>query len=204
MDLFRPEPGENLLPCDGVVNSYGKVFVNEEESQRCFEKLRSEIPWRNDEVIVFGQKHVTGRSVAWFDDFGLGYSYSGTTKKALSWTDDLRTLKLLVEQRCGEGFNSCLLNFYHDGSEGMGWHSDDERSLEKDSAIACLSVGAERKFKFRHKRLPLTAGVMLGPGSLLVMRGLTQSHWQHCVPKMLRVRAPRISLTFRRMKFPAP
>lgn len=199
MDLFLPEPQENLLPCDGVVNDHGAVLAAE-EAQRYFQKLRMEIPWRNDEVVVFGQRHVTGRSVAWFDDSGLEYSYSGTTKKSLPWTEDLRELKLLVEQRCGGRFNSCLLNFYHDGSEGMGWHSDDERSLEKDSAIACLSLGAERKFKFRHKRLPLTAGMLLGPGSLLVMRGTTQSHWQHSVPKMLRVRAARISLTFRRMR----
>jgi alkylated DNA repair dioxygenase AlkB len=104
-----------------------------------------------------------------------------------------------VERFSGDHFNSCLLNLYHDGSEGMGWHSDDERALGKDSSIASVSLGVERKFSFRHKETRETLSVMLEPGSLLVMKGATQRHWQHCVPKTKKVTTPRINLTFRSM-----
>ncbi|MEY4484578.1 MAG: hypothetical protein RL693_2030, partial [Verrucomicrobiota bacterium] len=127
----------------------------------------------------------------------FSYTYSGTTKQALVWTEELRELKVLVEKFSGTSFNSCLLNLYHDGDEGMAWHSDDEKSLGRNTTIASLSFGAERKFCFKHKRTQQTVSLMLESGSLLVMKDATQSYWLHRLPKSAKIKTPRINLTFR-------
>ena len=196
MDLFTPDPEINLLPYDGVVSYHGPMMFTG-AAANYYEALSSGVPWKNDEVVIFGKRIVTAREVAWVGD--LPYSYSGTIKQALPWTKELRALKAMVEERCETTFNSCLLNLYHDGNEGMGWHSDDEKSIERHSCIASVSLGAERKFSFKHKRSGETVSVLLETGSLLAMRGETQTHWLHSLPKSKRVKVPRINLTFRRM-----
>jgi len=198
MDLFRPDPAANLLPCDGIVSYHGPI-LGEDETRNYYDSLMSTVPWKHDEVVMFGKPVVTSRKVAWYGDPGMSYTYSGTTKQPLPWTRELRELKAIAEQRTGATFNSCLLNLYHDGREGMGWHSDDEKSLVTHSSIASLSFGAERKFSFRHKRTKETVSVLLENGSLLVMAGETQIHWHHQLPKSAKVAAPRINLTFRSM-----
>jgi len=199
MDLFGNNPAANLLPCDGTVNYHGPVW-SPAAADSYFQKLLADIPWQHDETVIFGRHIVTARKVAWFAESGLSYTYSGTTKQALDWTKELLEIKALVETLSGATYNSCLLNLYHDGSEGMGWHSDDEKSIARDSAIASVSLGAERKFLLKHKRLDLpTVEVLLENGSLLVMKGTTQTHWLHSVPKTKKVTVPRINLTFRTM-----
>lgn len=198
MDLFKPDPTENLLPADGVVNYYGPIFSSE-ESERLFEVLFEEILWKNDEAYIFGKHYITARKVAWYGDSGFHYTYSGATKFALEWTDELLKLKAIVEEKTGDDFNSCLLNLYHTGDEGMAWHSDDEKSLGRNSSIASLSFGAERPFRFKHKQTAEVIPVTLDSGSLLVMKGETQTHWRHRLPKTKKVKTPRINLTFRKM-----
>lgn len=199
MDLFGPEPARNLLPCDGEVHYHGAV-LDAAEARRCFADLQQQVPWQPEEVVLFGRRIVTSRLVAWYGDNGCLYRYSGTTKQALPWNGVLLELKNRVEERCAARFNACLLNFYHHGGEGMGWHSDDEAALARQAPIASLSLGAERSFRFKHKHRPAPpVSVRLEHGSLLVMRGATQSHWLHCLPKSKRVTEPRINLTFRVM-----
>lgn len=130
-------------------------------------------------------------------DRPFDYTYSKSTKTALPWTKELLELKYLIEQKTGETYNSCLLNLYHNGTEGMGWHSDDERELVKNGTIASLSLGAERKFVFKHKTTKETASLVLEHGSLLVMKDVTQTHWLHRLSPTKKVFAPRINLTFR-------
>jgi alkylated DNA repair dioxygenase AlkB len=196
MSLFQYEPSQNLLPFDGTVNYFGPILTPS-EAQEYFEVLLTSVPWANDEVFICGKRIVTARKVAWYGDARYSYTYSGTTKTALGWTRPLLALKSLVEGKSGATFNSCLLNLYHDGSEGMGWHSDDEKSLGRNTAIASLSLGAERKFSLRHKRSGELISIRLEDGSLLAMKGVTQRFWQHSVPKSAKIRAPRINLTFR-------
>lgn len=198
MELFPPDSSANLLPRDGTVHYHGLV-LSLAEAARHFASLLDGVPWKSDEVVIFGKRIVTARKVAWYGDAGCDYSYSGTTKQALPWTKDLLELKAMAERRSGETFNSCLLNLYHNGDEGMGWHSDDEREIVRDSAIASLSFGAERRFVFRHKETQEKVELTLENGSLLVMKGETQRHWQHQLPKAAKVKTPRINLTFRRM-----
>ncbi len=155
------------------------------------------IEWKNDEAIVFGKLVVTKRKVAWYGSQDFGYTYSNITKRALPWTKELLSLKAVVEAQTGETFNSCLLNLYHNGSEGMAWHSDGEKDLQRGGAIGSLSFGAERKFCFKHKQTKETVSLVLEHGSLLVMKGATQTHWLHRLPPTTLIAKPRVNLTFR-------
>jgi alkylated DNA repair dioxygenase AlkB len=198
VNLFGYEPSQNILPYDGIVNYFGPV-MGPYEAQDYLMTLLTTVPWRNDEAVIYGRHIVTARKVAWYGDANYAYTYSGTTKTALAWTRELLALKSLAEEKTGTAFNSCLLNLYHDGNEGMSWHSDDEKTLGTNSTIASLSFGAERKFSFRHKRSGESVSLVLEDGSLLVMKGTTQTYWQHSLPKSKKITAPRINLTFRTM-----
>lgn len=187
---------KNILPYDGEAIYYGKIMPDTEANQY-YERLLKNITWKNDEAIIFGKHFITKRKVAWYADVALEYSYSGITKTALPWTKELLNLKNLVTDKTEETYNSCLLNLYHNGSESMAWHSDGEKDLKKDGAIASLSFGAERKFALKHKQTKEKAEIILEDGSLLVMKGSCQTHWLHRLPPTKKITAPRINLTFR-------
>lgn len=186
----------NLLPYDGEVYYYGSVLA-EQDADKYFDLLMTELAWQHDELMMFGRQIITKREVAWYGDEGLSYRYSGQTKHPHPWTAGLLELKTIAEEHCAEGFNSCLANLYHSGEEGMSWHSDDERELKRHGAIASLSLGADRRFSFRHKVTKEKVDVQLKHGSLLIMTGVTQDHWKHQLPKSRKVTDPRINLTFR-------
>jgi len=190
------DPNPNLLTCDGTVNYYGRI-LSDDEARKYYEALLTGVHWEHDEAIIFGKRIVTARKVAWYGDADYAYTYSGTTKRALAWTKEMLELKARAEELTGRKFNSCLLNLYRDGSEGVTWHSDAEASLGKNTTIASLSLGAERKFCFRHKRKRQAISLILENGSLLVMKGTTQTYWSHCLPKSKKINTPRVNLTFR-------
>ena len=198
MDLFSNDIDKNinLLPKDGVVNYYGMIMTSK-EADHYLECMLDSIEWRNDEAVIFGKHIITKRKVAWYGDHPFEYTYSKTTKKALLWTKELLKLKTLVEERTGETFNSCLLNLYHTGEEGMAWHSDAEKELKKNGAIASLSLGAARKFSFKHKQTGESLSLTLEHGSLLLMKDTTQTHWLHRLPPSKPVKRSRVNLTFR-------
>jgi alkylated DNA repair dioxygenase AlkB len=200
MDLFSSDIDEtmNYLPQDGTVNYYGKLLTRQ-QADHYLEKLLTTITWKNDEAVIFGRHIITKRKVAWYGNENYSYAYSNITRHALKWTKELLELKKLVEEKTGEVFNSCLLNLYHTGEEGMAWHSDDEKTLGKNSTIASFSFGAERKFSFKHRQSKEVVSMMLEHGSLLVMKDTTQTHWLHCLPKSKRITTPRVNLTFRTM-----
>ena len=198
MDLFEQSLAEpiNILPNDGEVNYHGEI-MSLDESEFYFRVLLSEIDWRCDQAIIFGKHIETKRKVAWYAEQAFTYTYSNITKSALPWTKNLHELKTIVEQHTNETYNSCLLNLYHSGEEGMAWHSDGETDLKKNGAIASLSLGATRKFAFKHKQSKEVVSLNLKAGSLLVMKGITQKHWLHRLPPTKKVQAARINLTFR-------
>ncbi|NAR98571.1 alpha-ketoglutarate-dependent dioxygenase AlkB family protein [Acinetobacter haemolyticus] len=198
MQLFdiEADPEQNYLPYDGTVQYYGKV-VQTAAADHYFEALLHTIAWENDQALIFGKLFTTKRKVAWYGDRRFEYTYSNMNKYALPWTIELIELKALVETLTGETFNSCLLNLYHSGEEGMAWHSDGETDLKKNGAIASLSFGAERKFAFKHKQSKEKVELYLEHGSLLVMKDVTQTHWLHRLPPTKKVSTARINLTFR-------
>lgn len=207
MDLFdTPDTlPTNILPRDGRVYYFHDVF-GQTLSDQYFQTLLKDIHWQHDKVNIMGKDIVTKRKVAWCGDDNFAYTYSGATKIALPWTPLLLEIKQHIEHlirhtrvrhTSGECFNSCLLNLYHNGDEGMGWHSDAEKTLKKHGAIASVSFGAERKFLFKHKRTGEKVEQWLGHGSVLLMAGETQRHWLHRLPPTKKVQTPRINLTFR-------
>ena len=198
MDLFNTEADnqKNLLPKDGVVYYLGKLLTHQ-DANRYFDCLMNTVEWKNDQAIIYGKQIITKRKVGWYGDSDFEYTYSNITKRALPWTTELLELKSIIEEKTGEKFNSCLLNLYHNGDEGMSWHSDAEKNLKKDGAIGSLSFGAERKFAFKHKETKDTISLILENGSLLVMKGTTQTNWLHRLPPTKRITKPRINLTFR-------
>ena len=201
-DLFgyTPDPQANLLPADGIVNDYGVIF-SLAEADACLKTLLHDIPWQHDEALIYGKHITTARQVAWYGDAGFAYRYSGVTRRALAWTPFLLHLKHAVEQPLQAVsptvFNSCLLNRYRNGQEGMAWHSDDEAELGRNTVIASLSFGATRKFALRHRHSQQKRELMLQHGQLIVMRGETQCHWQHAIMKSSRIEEERVNLTFR-------
>lgn len=186
----------NILPNDGIVLYYGKIF-HKAESEFYYVHLINEIPWENDEALIFGKLILTKRKVAWFGEKPFEYTYSKRTKYAKPWTPELLALKQKCEEISDETYNSCLLNLYHEGSEGMAYHSDGEKDLKKHGAIASLTFGAERKFSFKHKVSKERIDISLENGSLLVMKGTTQENWLHRLPPTTKVKTPRVNLTFR-------
>ena len=196
MNLIDNNNIVQVLNRDGRVDYYGKIITNV-EANLYFEILLQNIVWKNDEAIILGKHIITKRKTAWYGDSDYLYTYSNTTRRALPWTSELRDLKQLVEKLTETKFNSCLLNLYHDGNEGLAWHSDDEKVLRRNGTIASLSFGAERKFSLKHKKTKQTISIILEHGSLLVMKDETQVYWLHSLPKTKKIVMPRINLTFR-------
>lgn len=201
MDLFEQLLVEpiSMLPQNGEVNYYGEIMT---QTESCYylNVLLAEIQWRSDQAVVFGKRIETKRKVAWYAEQPFPFTYSKITKHALPWTPSLKALKAIVEEKTEEAYNSCLLNLYHNGSEGMAWHSDDEKELKKNGAIASLSFGATRKFSFKHKLSKEVVSLNLKAGSLLVMKGETQQYWLHRLPPTKKVQDLRINLTFRAIR----
>jgi alkylated DNA repair dioxygenase AlkB len=144
MDLFNSLPESNLLPFDGDVRYYGSI-LDSKSANHYFDQLLKTILWEHDQTVIFGKLIVTKRKVAWYGDEPFNYTYSKTTKSALPWTKELLELKEMIESESGETFNSCLLNLYHSGEEGMSWHSDDEKDLKKKWCHSFVKFGCNSK-----------------------------------------------------------
>lgn len=196
LDLFA-DPTINLLPFDGEAYDIGCIY-DAHESAKLFAALLEETPWRHDELFIGGAPMVLARQVAWYGDPRCTYRYSGTAKTPLSWTPLLSRIRDRVQVASGAtfNFNSCLLNLYETGNVSLGWHSDDEPELGRRPTIASLSLGATRRFVFRHKASQRKVATELHRGQLIVMRSTTQEHWEHTVPKAANA-GSRINLTFR-------
>lgn len=188
----------NVLSENGCVDYYG-VVLPLDQANLYLDNLLNNIEWKQDQAVIMGKVISTKRKAAWYGDEPFEYTYSNVTKNALPWTHELLVLKSLVEKACNEEFNSCLLNLYHNGMEGMGWHSDNEKDLHRNAAIASLSLGAEREFCFKHKHNKTKVGVVLKHGSLIVMKHETQKYWLHSLPVRKKIIDIRINLTFRKI-----
>jgi alkylated DNA repair dioxygenase AlkB len=178
--------------------TYHQHFFSNEESVALFSRLLEEIQFQPDTLKIFGKTITTQRLYAWHGDKPFDYAYSGQSRLALAWTPSLLKIKKTLEEHLKESFNCCLLNYYGDGSQGMAWHSDDEKVMAENGAIASISLGADRIFEFKQKAGDERKKVLLQNGSLLLMQGETQKHYLHQLPKSKKVKTARLNLTFRR------
>jgi alkylated DNA repair dioxygenase AlkB len=200
-DLFAPAPTDNLLPYDGSVNDLGVII---DDANSLYNTLLTDLPWQSDIVTLFGKTHVTTRQIVWMGDTEADYQYSGHVRQTVPWSSTVFHVKQYIEQALEEigvtaNFNTCLLNYYPSGSDGMGYHADDEKELGAQPVIASLSLGATRKFVFKHKKTQDKVELYLESGQLVVMHGDTQTFWKHTITKTKKVSEGRISLTFRKM-----
>jgi len=188
----------SILAKDGHAE-YFNHFYSVDESDHLLENLLNSLTWESDHITMFGKSVSTSRKVAWIGDPECLYTYSGVQKIPQEWTQELQQIKHRLEQTTGHTYNSCLLNLYHNGDEGMGWHSDNEKELDSTTPIASMSLGARRKFAFRHKQDKTTVPVFLEHGSLLMMHPPIQEYWHHSLLKTKSIMSPRINLTFRKI-----
>ncbi|MFL0798585.1 MAG: alpha-ketoglutarate-dependent dioxygenase AlkB [Cellvibrionaceae bacterium] len=186
------------LPLQHAEVYYCPIFLSQEQSLELCNQLTASVFWHQESLTLYGKTHLVPRLVAWYGDPEAVYRYSGVTHEPLPWLSVLQSLREDLEEATGCGFNSVLLNRYRDGSDSMGWHSDNEPELGSNPVIASISLGAERPFKFRrvsdHKQ---SFSQVLGNGSLLLMGKGSQEHWQHSVAKTKKPVGERINLTFR-------
>ena len=187
-----------ILTKDGRAE-YINHFYDAEVSDSLFTDVLGLLTWESDQIFMFGRLVTTARKVAWVGDPDCLYTYSGVQKIPQVWTKELLQMKHKLEQLTGHTYNSCLLNLYHTGDEGMGWHSDNEKELDSTTPIASVSLGARRKFAFRHKQDKTTSSIFLEHGSLLIMHPPIQEHWHHSLLKTKTITSPRINLTFRKI-----
>ncbi len=190
----------HIISQDGQAVYYGTILNGDQISVH-FDALLKTIDWQHEVIVMFGKELTTKRKVAFYGDDCIEYTYSKKTKKGLQWNHTLLAIKALIETYTNTTYNACLLNLYHDGNEGMGWHSDDEKEILPNSSIASLSLGAARKFSFKHKSTKETISLLLENGSLLEMKGAIQKNWLHELPKTKKINSPRINLTFRQMVY---
>ena len=191
-----PERQDHAIS-DGEL-SYWPQFYPLTRATELLAGLQAEVAWQEEEIVMFGRRVKQPRLTAWYGDPGTSYTYSGLTMQPQPWTARLTTTRQDIEAATGHRYNSVLLNLYRHGQDSMGWHSDDEPELGTDPAIASLSLGEPRRFHLRKKsdhgqKIQLD----LAHGSLLLMAGSLQHHWQHQLPKSQRTMSARLNLTFR-------
>lgn len=195
LSLFNS--GEGLHFPENLLEYYSR-FVAHTESVELLSHLIQQVPWKQPTIQMYGKELPTPRLTAWFGDSEKSYQFSGTKFDPIPWTKELFLLKEKIESATGISFNSVLLNYYRNGNDSVAWHSDNERELGKDPNIASLSIGQPRRFEFRHARdHSRKYGLTLENGSLLIMKGDLQHHWEHRIPKSKGETAARINLTFR-------
>lgn len=174
-------------------------YFSNEESEKFYHNLIDHIQWRQDKIKIFGRLIDQPRLTAFYGDTDKEYSYSGIVMKPIEWNEDLLFIKNRVEGIAKINFTSVLLNYYRDGKDSMGWHSDDEKELGQNPVIGSVSFGESRVFQMRHKfrKEIKKVDIPLTNGSFLLMKGTTQHFWQHQIPKTKRELRSRINLTFR-------
>ena len=206
MDLFSNAEFDNSsdkktihydLP-DADVILFENIF-SKQESQNHYQNLIDNIQWRQDKIKIFGKLLEQPRLTAFYGDTNKEYAYSGIVMKPIGWNEELLFIKERVEEIAKINFTSVLLNYYRDGKDSMGWHSDDEKELGQTPVIGSVSFGESRVFQMRHKfRKDIKkVDIALTNGSLLLMKGTTQHFWQHQIPKTKKELESRINLTFR-------
>lgn len=178
--------------------TYVPNFIAAETAQQLLLALIAHTPWQQHEIFIYGRRVKCPRLSAWYGDDDARYTYSGYQMQPLPWTDELLAIKARVESYSATAFNSVLLNYYRNGSDSMGCHSDDEKEHGVHPVIASVNLGAERDFVFKEKSNPVHRVVIpLAHASLLLMHAGCQEQWQHSVPQRKRVHGPRINLTIR-------
>ncbi|TRX34883.1 alpha-ketoglutarate-dependent dioxygenase AlkB [Flavobacterium sp. ZT3R18] len=197
--LFQSDRIVLNLPDAEII--YFPTFLKKEEADAVFNELILNTPWQQDEITVYGKKHLQPRLTALYGNEGKPYSYSNIIMQPHPWTSLLQKIKSHIESASETNFTTVLLNYYRNGSDSNGWHADNEKELGTNPIIASLSLGAERTFQLKHNSdSTQKKSLILEHGSLLLMQGTTQHFWKHQIPKTSKPIDSRINLTFRKIE----
>lgn len=190
---------QRIIPeCDALW--YAAKWLSPSESSLLMEQLKKVVEWKQESIRMFGKSVNMPRLTGFYGAEGVRYTYSGLTNHALPWEGSLQDIARRLEALGIESFNSVLLNYYRSGNDYMGWHRDNEPELGHAPVIASLSLGSSRFFQIRPwKQAGKTYRLLLENGSLLVMKGQSQTAWEHRLPKQQGV-GERLNLTFRKIK----
>jgi alkylated DNA repair dioxygenase AlkB len=172
-------------------------FFNSVDSNKLLKKFILKLPWESMMIKMFGRDTKIPRLQCWIGDEGCEYRYSGKQLSRQIWNQDLIMIRKKIYQELKIDFNSVLANYYRDGKDSMGWHSDDEKELGPNPTIASISFGSERDLVFRNKITKETLAIPQTNGCLILIDGETQRNWQHSIKKTQKFIGPRINLTFR-------
>jgi len=195
LDLF--DKNESLRFPEKLLEFY-PAFLDHKTCAILLRQLVEEVAWRQPVIQMYGKPVTTPRLTAWYGDANQSYRFSGTRFDPVTWTAALHHLKKEIEVLTGLSFNSVLLNYYRDGNDSVAWHADNERELGAQPHIASLSIGQARDFEFRRKTDHSGKyKLRLHNGSLLIMKGDLQNHWEHRIPKSKNDNGERINMTFR-------
>lgn len=195
-------PSTPLFPTSGEILPYHYSaifypdFLTVVEADRAFTEVLDTTAWEEQTLTIFGKRVREPRLSAWVSD-GVSYTYSRSTRHPIGWTPALSAIRSRCEEVAATQFNGVLANYYRDGNDHMGWHADDEPANGPAPIIASVSLGATRRFDFRHNETKEVVSIELTHGSLLVMSQQSQHMWKHRIAKTTKIKSPRVNLTFR-------
>ena len=189
---FLSKKEDIIIDNDGIAILFKDVIANH---NALMDELIQELPWRQDYITMYGKTHPVPRLQLWMAENNLSYTYSGIKMEGVEFHPLVEKIKRQAEEKSDAKFNSCLINYYRDGSDYVAWHADDEEGL--GPVIASVSLGDTRSFKFKHRNGEFKESVDLEGGDLVVMKEPLQQHWLHQISKTKKTVGPRINLTFR-------
>ncbi|MEA5122830.1 alpha-ketoglutarate-dependent dioxygenase AlkB family protein [Xanthomonas floridensis] len=189
---------EVALP--GAQIRWQRGWLDAAQADTLLQTLLAQVRWEVHRIRMFGRVVDSPRLSSWIGDPDASYRYSGTQFAPQPWLDALQPVRARLQDETGCPFNSVLVNRYRSGADAMGWHSDDEPELGAQPVIASVSLGATRRFAFKHRDdAALKQTLELGHGDLLLMGGDTQRHYKHALPRTVKPVGERINLTFRQI-----
>lgn len=186
-----------LLPMQDAHVEYYPNWLTHQHANDLLHYFKEQLAWQQPSIQLYGKMHKIPRLQAWYGDPNTEYEYSKLKMTPLAWDKRLEKMKQACEQTCQHRFNSVLANMYRNGNDSMGMHADNEAELGSTPVIASVSLGQARRFSFKHVQNKETQRVLLEHGSLLIMKGHTQQHWQHGINKSRTQNGLRLNFTFR-------
>ncbi|MEE6128338.1 alpha-ketoglutarate-dependent dioxygenase AlkB [Chryseobacterium arthrosphaerae] len=189
---------EDLYEFPKDLLEYKEHFLTRKEADQLKDILLETAPWKQRTQKMYDKTVLTPRLTAWYGDPGKTYPLREDELDVTPWTPELLALKQKIEKEFGYQFNSVLLNLYRNQNDSVAWHSDRESRYGKRPVIASVSLGETRNFDFRKKDHHQSKySLPLPHGSLLIMKGDLQEHWEHRIAKSVTPMKERINLTFR-------
>ena len=174
-------------------------FLDNKITEKLFDNLTKNTPWEQGVYKMYGKDVKTPR-LLWAmrdDNFDIEKSYTVTGSSI--WNKDIENIKTKVEKIIKRNIKYAQINYYRDGNDYIGWHTDSE--VMPGDLIASISIGATRKFQFQpidKNNKETKYEIELTNGSLIIFdESAAKTKWKHRIPKQPKIEEGRINITFR-------